>query len=258
MFNVLSSLVTLDDLHNYFKGAHRIKLFNPEQGISGEQAYYKFDIKPNSSTYFLKVEAVDDPSDSVEIETDKPVKELVDFLNENMPSGNFFNKMASDNAKKSHFILRIAKLFSETPEWKLLPVLRRASILFTTSAIPKLQKFVSRIARGPVDMSELEEIHGYMKSKGWNVNLETNERGDDVIKVDISGVFKAEIVPESIMYDYTFSMHNRDDVTENGITDDPIEAYQNWYRSPSVESAYEEEKSEKIRRSEQETNPFLS
>ena len=77
--------------------------------------------------------------------------------------------------------------------------------------------------------TELNTLLKEMKKKGWKVE-ESEENGHPQLIVNISDVYEVTIEVESIMYYYTFQITDHPDLTEEGITDDPIKEFQTYVK----------------------------
>jgi hypothetical protein len=237
----IATLVTQNDLRTYFIGDADInstsptgwkvtnfddaKIFNATNDKFGVNIY----ITASSPSFMVKAEAVDDPSDKLEIETRDPIKDLEKFFSEGLPEG-AFSDLASKPTLLSKLIIKIAsgvRVQSIGPR-KTSAILRRLML----AAQVKNWKSEMNIGLG-LWMVELKDD---MKKKGWDY-IDIEERDKPGIYMDFHGIYDVEIVPESIFYDYKFRIDDYPEADLSGVSDDPINEYRKWVKSPEFTEA---------------------
>jgi hypothetical protein len=229
-----AALVTMKDLQDFFKGSNWRGEF--VQGgfdgtYGGETLTYTVKIIPKGVTFYYKVWATEDPSDSEEGVSDEPLKSLAEFVGQGLPGGEMFERMSSS----PEGVARALRHAARTADRKIL---RRISSVLATAGRRTAD---SEGSRG----DELEKLFQKMRSKGWRAEKAETKEGEPSIKVEIGEQFEAVIEFSDINYDFEFGIDGHPDLTKSGLTDDPIREFQRFYRSPEVESVYEGAKSKK-------------
>jgi hypothetical protein len=217
MANRIAAVVTMNDLANYFVGVDK----GWTQQVDGEEfeamshklnRYVKF--KFESVLFNVHIESVDDSNDSFDVTTDKPVKEMVQFLGEGVPGGEFFDKMAFGPNK----IASLIKYAAQINQRELPAILRRISVMTLA------------LGREIIDVMEIPALKKEMEKKGWKVKQKENDIGIPYLEVDISEIYTAKIVVSDTWYSYEFANGEINELNEEGTTDDPIDEYEVWVR----------------------------
>jgi hypothetical protein len=244
-----ASTTTLDDLKMYFKHGGETPVKRRGEvwrtrareggGLHAESSVYSVDLAPGGTVFHVEVSAYDDPSDADAQVTDSPTEFLVDFLKTGTAGDSVFEKMASAMRRASSFgpsevsgILRL--IAAETESGKLTKrqavlAIRRASVLPTAGLAE------ARHAKESEDIATLEKE---MEAKGWKVKASEDEsRGLPVLTADISGVYGARISVDHVSWSYKFSLVMDPSVKVEGVTDDPIEEFESFYKDPSTKDA---------------------
>lgn len=250
------SVTTMDDLRNYF-GRGEVWQSGGWKGetFEGETRFYQVRLKPIGVNFRVRVEAVDDPSDSEDIVTEEPVKALAEFLGRDLPGGEHFERMASSpDALASVLRLLASSAASGAEPVRLVRRVRRAAAMPGALLALRAVAAAMRAAAGTED-EELARIEREMESKGWRVERTQDDRGLPEIRVDVSGIYEARISFEGVMYEYEFGFRGRPDLSQEGVTDDPIREFQAYYRSDPVEDAWKESDRALKERAQGETVP---
>lgn len=225
----IAKLLDEKDLKNYFRGSVWKKLMWKKDGsFEGETENLSFKFNIAKTQYKLHVEATDDPSDSLDITTTDPVKELTKFLGEGISGGGHFEQMASSPARLAAAIRHVASVGSPAHLVRRLYV--ASSIEFDSN---------KRVA------VTLDDIELKLRLKKWEVKRDRDEFDRPTLTINVSGVYTAVISDEEKTWDYEFSVTGDPEVNESGNTDDPRIAFRNFSRSQRVEEAVEAVKAAK-------------
>lgn len=223
----VSAMTPLSDVKAYFRGKGWDGYWSKDS-FEGSISVVDVKIKPSGKSYSVKVESVDDPSDSDEVTTGEPLKAIADFLGQDLPGGEHFERMSSIPSFFAHSIAMAADMVGAGV------VGRRAAIRM----LRRLSSFhpvaESSPGRPGTDLSDLEAD---AKKKGWKARLTKDSHGDDVLEIDVSGIYRAEVAMEAIMYEYRFELRGESGVDEKGTTDDPIREFEKWTGKPEVKEA---------------------
>lgn len=215
--------------------------------FEGSYGPMRVDLEPASILFNLRVQAIDDPSDSEDIVTEDPVKALAEFLGEGIPGSEVFERMSSRPSSASRIIRWTAKEAPSLGRRDAVKILRR--IMAAASSSPRRAR-TAREQNNP-DADALEKLEKRMKEKGWQVRSD-----DGSLTVDVSGVFEAQIEVDTTTWSYKFSLPGYDDLTDEGQTDDPIRDFRRWYMSRDVDEAISEKSREKKQGKEKESAPL--
>lgn len=242
MRNHVAGVVTISDLYQYFTGSEN----QWESDLEGDTFTAKSPKKRTEVTFtrqqtlfHVHFEAVDDPSDSDDIVSDKPIEALAKLLGEGVPGGEHFEKMSSDpNAVRSalRYAASLTRSRSIGPR-KLASILRRIVVLTEQGLHTTPGLSHARQARENVDMAEISSLEKEMKKKGWKVKETRNSAGIMALEVDISGIYSSTISVDSIKYSYELLVMGEPDATDSGTTNDPIDIYERWTKRPETQDA---------------------
>ncbi len=271
---VTAATVTLEDLSKYFKGEHW-RSVEKEGGLEGRSDSYSVFLKPKDFVYAVEIHAYEDEGDGDEEVTDDPLRFLVDFLKTGHAGDEALDKMAGVfshmNTLPPDGLISMLRIWANAVDTQeigpadLGKLLRRAAILvdmktakvLLTAAVRLAQDQVelephlkdievkdhdeepgpsSDVHRNKVETAGMEELVKKMSEKGWRAKLDTSDRGSPEVTVDIAGIYEAKIEIDHISWHYEFEV-NGTDVHDEGITDDPISMFRNFYRSDAVQSA---------------------
>lgn len=235
--NSILSVVTVDDLRTYFSGKRWEGGGWKGDSFDGSiQGVVDVKLWPEGLAYWVKIEAVDDPSDSEEMSTEKPLKAIADFLGQDLPGGEHFDRMSASPAWFAAAVETAATSIRSggLGRRRAMSVLRRLSLF-------------SRTARSDVPDTKgaIPELEEQARRKGWKVKTKRGENGDEVLEIDVSGVYRAEVSVDSVMYGYSFSVRGAD-VGEEGKTEDPIREFEKWSRDADVTDAAESAREESV------------
>jgi hypothetical protein len=253
MRHTAAGVVTIHDLYKYFSGVeHGWSSDFSKAGFTAksDKANLDLSMKPSAVMFDLHIEAIEDPDDSHDVITDKPIKEIAKFLGEGVPGGEHFEKMSSVGPLELAGILHYAKnlvLSYNINRRQLTALLRRATVLPELRLLRHLKSVaaISLIAREEVDIAEIARLKKELSDKGWKVTERKDERGIPTLDVDIGEIYKASMAVERMMYEYNFKVMGHDDATDSGLTDDPIIEFEKWIKKPSTKSARDFAKSSK-------------
>lgn len=214
----------------------------------GSTRFYEVELRAQDPLWHLSVEAADDPSDSEQVTTEDPVKALAEFLSRGLPGGGDFFK------DRAAALRRLAALASS--DRPLTPRGMRRALLAALAASDDLGLgdtdvvLTRRIpggpgkgpsASGPDEAALVGGLLRRMRTKGWEVEQGETNWGAPLLKVDVGGgEYRAEVRVDSMPFSYRFAFKGRDDLTEEGVTDDPIREFKSWFRKPELEEAWEE------------------
>ncbi|HEY8095263.1 MAG TPA: hypothetical protein VIE65_04110 [Methylobacter sp.] len=231
-FKKLARVVSVDDLKTFFAGKQWKGVFKDggfDGRYPGDILTYLVNIKPSGITFYYKIWAKEDPSDSEEGVTDAPIKSLAEFVGQGIPGGEVFERMSSD----PNVIIK---------EIRSLPIKQSNKKKFRRFSAALISAQARKAYSWELEADEINKLLQSMKSKGWRASP-TKINDNPAIRVDIGEEFEAEIEVSDIMYSFEFEIEGQPSLTKKGTTDDPIREFQNYYRSPEIESIYEEAKS---------------
>lgn len=231
----VSALVQLEEVRSYFSGKPFEGRWDGDS-YAGSVSTVDLKIKATGRTYDVKIESVDDPDDADEVSTEEPLRAIAEFLGRDIPGGEHFEKMSSVPAFFAHSVAMAAELVG-------------AGVVGRAAAIRMLRRMSSwrptadsTTGRPGTDLSGLEKD---AKRKGWKANLKKDSTGDDVLEIDVSGIYKATVVLGSVVYSYDYVVRGEDQVRESGTTDDPIREYEKWAQQGDVREAFKRSRSRK-------------
>ncbi len=238
----VSALVQLGEVRSYFSG----KPFEGKwdgDSFTGSVSTVDLKIEATGRTYEVKVESVDDPEDADEVSTSEPLKAIAEFLGRDIPGGEHFERMSSVPAFFAHSIAMAAELVGAGAVGReaAIRMLRRMSSWRPTAD--------SAPSRPGTDLSELEKD---AKKKGWKALLKKDSTGDDVLEIDVSGIYRATVVLGSIVYSYDYVVRGEEQVRESGTTDDPIREYEKWAQQDEVREAFRRSRSKRSEKKHEE------
>jgi len=223
-----AKVVSLEEIKDYFAIGQPTTdwQFDSMGGLS-----YKFvDMKGGvvvkillrSVEYHVKGEAVDDPTDYIDVVTRNPVKELSKFMSGGHEElEEFFKKMSCDPSQFASLIRRIAAWIGSGSATKedTVKILRRVQLLHRSGKRTAKEGYVEK------EVDEiLKKLFDKMKDKGWDPEV-VNDDGLTEIKIDMNGLYDISIKVDSISWNYQFVDSQG---KESGTTDDPVRAYQDW------------------------------
>jgi hypothetical protein len=255
---ILSAVVTLPDLKDYFKGGHWKKISDVDGGIEGKSEAYKISIVQKSATFEVEIHASDDPSDSETKKTKDPVEFITGFLSTGPGSEDILKKMSfyADPRFMVTLLRRMANLAeSGMKPGEVAKSVRRGAALMDGHRFRPMLSAVVRSARGDDAHAsdEVAKLQKEMKAKGWKVTQDEDDKGRMKLVVDVSGIYEASIVLDSITWDYSFEVNEIPDSKEAGETEDPIQQFRLYYKSDSTQEARKQLKEKIKQKSEEET-----
>lgn len=227
----ISVVVSMDDVQGYFRGEPWRTVVR-EGSFIGWSDTAEVELRPVGPKFKLHVESVDDPSDSEDFVTDKPMKELAAFLGHDIPGGEHFEKMSSSTpARASRALMALAAMVerSELGPKMLARKLRTLSVPLVAT---------SRTADQKQDEDGfISKLRSDMEAKGWKVVQEEDDRGLPTLTVDISGIYEASVSVEEVTWEFKFQVTGAPDTLRKGKTNDPIAEYRRYYKDPDIAEA---------------------
>lgn len=233
------AVVSAFEIREYFAGdAWKVKE-NDDGSIDAKSGVYDIRLTPGASKYSVKIWAEDDPSDSAEEVTDQPVKFIADFLSTGASSEDLLKKMSSRSGqwhlpallRHAAFLLDV----NEDPK-AVAKIVRRGMVASFSRGFERLFEAVVRVAAGFVDDSkEVQKVTKEMKEKGWKVTQDTDDQGNPVLQVDVSGIYTAEIRARETTWSYSFQVQDIPESKEEGKTSDPIQQFRLFYKKDSTQ-----------------------
>lgn len=222
-------MTPLSDVKAYFKGRGWEGYWSGDS-FEGSAGVVDVKIKASGKSYSVSIESVDDPSDSDEMTTGEPLKAIAEFLGQDIPGGEHFEKMSSSPSLFARSLSMAADLLAAGSIGRsaAIRIIRRLS-----SILP-----VSESGPGGRPGADLSGLESEARKKGWRASLRKDRHGDDVLEIDVSGIYRAEVVLDAIMYDYKFELRGESSVDESGTTDDPIREFEKWASRPDVKEAF--------------------
>jgi hypothetical protein len=205
--------------------------------VSAKSEVYDLNLVQKPSKFRVKITATDDPSDSEESVTDNPVEFITKFLSTGPSSDDLLKKMSfvADPRFIAALVRRIALMTEVGDRGDARRALRRCIVAASGPGMERILTAVVRAVAGVGDdIQEIKKVTDDMKKKGWKVQQSEDEDGQAVMKVDVSGIYEAEVRASDTVWDYSFQVHGVDESKASGTTDDPIGTFQKWYRSDEV------------------------
>jgi hypothetical protein len=194
----------------------------------------KLTIIPDEVLYEVKVNAKDDASDSIEEITHDPLRTLVEFIGTGVGE-EFLTKMTSLKPKTVSKILR--QIASGLIDNNSVKILRRLAVSLTLFAF--LDVCANRVAKrqNEFEKTTIEGLKKRMKDKGWDV-FEVNPLQ---INVDIGDQFEAEILIDTLIWDYNLEVIGGD-ISVSQRTDDPVKDIIKFMRRKDINDILKEAK----------------
>lgn len=238
MKTVLAATVTIDDLKLYFKGNNWHMSGLSDSFLEAHSANYDVSITSKSFLYHVSIVANEDSSDSDEKVTDEPLEFIVQFLGE--AGGNDLLKHVSTPESLAHAIRILAARveLNEIGPRKAAAELRRTIMATDAAFVRRAFDVIKRYAaREDIQKEELADLMKGLKTKGWKVSESEMKNGLPELTVDISGIYTARISIDSIAWSYKFSVRDVPGSEWEGVTNDPISDYRQFYKDPATQEA---------------------
>ncbi len=233
------ALVTEEDIHSYFK-KDGVPVSKEEGFISADSKSYSIRVKKEKTLYKLVIENAEDDLDREEMVTENPTKEISNFLKTGTEGDEFLDKISSSPHHLSFVLHHVASII----ESKLISKREARMIFNRINSVLLKKKFI-------ISKKETSKLLKEIKSKGWKAT----ETGDS-IEVDIGeGLFKATIDIDSIIWNYEFSVHDIPGSLITGHSEDPINEFRSFLRSPKTEEAKKELEEKRNNRQNMDTVP---
>lgn len=230
-----AAIVTIDDIDKYFSGVAWKSIKTKDFFETKSDKYHvNVFIKPFKILFNLHVEAIDDPSDSTDEVTYKPIDDMAEFLNNGI---SFISSVSPESVISQ---LKCASV--EMASSRHIAARRLRRLVVNLSEISK----TASLSTLHLETDEIKKLKHDMEKKGWKVQESKTEFGMPELSVDISGVYKANISVDSIQYDYTFEVPGFPDSKESGTTNDPIHIFEEWSSNEDIENILEIKKSTQL------------
>lgn len=229
----VAAIVTFPDIQKWFKGE-----FWDSSSLDGDTFHARSSniealVKPSSVMFHISVKSYEDPLDSDEIVTEDPIKFLSDFLKTGTEGDEYFN-VESSSIKSLVDSLHQQNLGEII---KTVKKLRRsiASLEFQSNQRTILGAIRSFIGS---EIDTLEDIKKVIKKMGWKVREgKESPNGQPSLIIEISDEYEAIIEIDSILWEYNFVLKGNEATREKGFSNDPIDAYRKWLKSPKLKEA---------------------
>jgi hypothetical protein len=197
--------------------------------VAGEKGVIRVVLEPETM-YDVKVEAIDDPSDSDSAVTADPMK----FLTEFMSTGHgdeYLSGMAF--VRPSDVVVILRRVAEELSSGQWHKVALKRYMRRVVAGLPK-------VAQSEFEKMNVDNLQSRMKKKGWDVST----IGELELEVNIGDVYKANIEMDSVLWSYEITVM---DLKDSGTTDWPIREIGDFLRRDDVISAVKSAKKEKRR-----------
>lgn len=250
------SSVTLKELSYFFKGSHGSNRDDKDNWrsvvddgiLTAWSGTYNVKVEPDSTLYYVKIKDKDNSSDSDESITDNPVEFIIDFISTGTLGDEYFkNRMSMSPDDLCSTLLHLSSSIdngSIGPK-RLFKTLRRAmAIMAGDIDVTSVRKIFSTVfGLDDDEIKDIANLRADMAEKGWKVKVD----GDDystVMTVDIGEIFEATVSVDHLLWNYQFGI-NGTDILKEGVTEDPIAAFQDFCKSESVQKAKAAQKAKK-------------
>lgn len=227
---ILSAMVSLEDVRRYFPVKQWGASSWRRDSFYGTRGPVDVHVRATGKSFGVRIEAVDDPSDSEEVSTEEPLKAIAEFLGRDLPGGEHFERMSFMPEAFARSLAAFADLMGSGSIGRraAIRMLRRLSSVRMADAHP-----------GDEGLSDLEKD---ARAKGWNAKLKRKD-GEEVLVIDVSGLYVAEVTLDGMIYEYKFEVEGSPGVTGASTTEDPIREFERWIRDPDVQDAIDEVRS---------------
>ncbi|HED06302.1 MAG TPA: hypothetical protein ENI61_06435 [Ignavibacteria bacterium] len=240
MHCITSGVITWDELRNYFSGSGWARTDVQEDRISGGSGKISFNIEPEKVMYSYNVFSLDDRSDSEDGVSDEPLKEIAKFLSKDLPGGEFFTKRSNRSGEPeitSNFLKYIAAATIKNKS-NLSKMLRRVACNINISNVQtRISGLVCTYRFALSVGNAFKELYWKIKGKGWDVHISDDEQ---TLKITLGDEFEADIEVHGIQYHYIFQVSDHTELTESGVTYDPIASFRNYYKDEKISDAINE------------------
>jgi hypothetical protein len=200
-------------------------------GIAAKSFPYELTFASTGAMWYWKMAAVDDPEDSDEGVSDNPIVEIAEFLGADIPGGGYFKNLASNPSELSRVIRKIALRARHTNSKKLANMIRRVVVAINVALVKREPEFVK------IQNRAVNKLKKEMEGQGWRVKEYKDDADLPVLHVNVSDVYEGDIRVESLTYAYKFVVEGEENVTEEGITDDPLGELKSWAKRRDVDRA---------------------
>ena len=233
MRKIIAEVVTWEALHSYFGGTGWEHLDIRKDRMTGSSRNLSFNIEPEKVLFSYNVFNVDDKSDSEKGISDEPLKNIAKFLAQDLPGGEFFTKRSNrPDIFSNHLKLIACSISNNKSKIVTSKILKRiacnikiANIGINISNLVGVYRFALSSDKA------FKELYQKIKEKGWDVHSSDN---DGTLRINLGDEFEANIEIYGIQYHYIFQVSEHPDLTESGITYNPIVSFRNFYKSEKV------------------------
>ena len=227
----MPNVVTPEELKDWLKYKEWKLVSENDEGtiVATYRDVVELMIKPEEILYDVNVEAVDDPSDSLEEITHDPLRTLVEFIGTGV-GDEFLKKMSA--LRPSHVKSELLRIASEISNGRVNEIvaskrLRRLSLSVSLSGVN------IRVANKPSEFEKtsIKILKKNMEEKGWNV------KSDDPEKIDlkIGDQFEGTIIVDVVMWDYDIKVIGNGKLKQAERSDNPLKDITSFMRKDEVD-----------------------
>lgn len=207
-----AKLLDPKEISNYFKGPVWLySKLKPDGSFNGRTKSFFINLSKPVKSFGLKVES-GTPSDSLDIKTDEPIKELVKFL-----GGEIFMSSISSSPSSASSAIKYASRIKDPSK-----ILRRIGAAIS-SVHPANNSYLRYSS-----LNTLNDVKSRLHEKKWKFHEK-----DGVIFMEI-GDFSVEITDEGWEWHFEMGLIDNPSVKESGLTDDPIKVWNSFRKSDKV------------------------
>lgn len=189
----------------------------------------QLEIRPEEILYEVKVQAIDDPSDSIEEISYNPMETIAEFVEGSLPGSILTSSVKPSDISKilRNIAFRVA---SKSLSLRLTKKAVRRLAALMSSLVSKDK--IAILAKGQTEFEKttIGNLKKKMKEKGWNVM----EPEEGKLLVNIGDQFEGEIEIDTMLWEYEIGVIGDDEIFDSGSTDDPIININNFMKTPEV------------------------
>jgi hypothetical protein len=196
------------------------------------------DITQESITYKVSIEAIDDPSDSDELLTKDPVKEIKKFLSKGVPGGESVFKQGFSPDRMVSALSIISSFIADNlikRRSNIVRLVKRIAVLpnlhMVRAVVSSFRVSISEEVRWDSEYNELFSIKKDLKRQGWTISEHKSEIDKPMLEINIQDLYEVKIEVDSVNYKYKFGVEGYPDSIEKGVSKDPIRAIRDWVKS---------------------------
>lgn len=238
------------DLEKYFAGSSWEFGRRDDGSVTAKSEAYDVKLVQKPSKYEVRITSTEDPSDSDKAVTDDPVEFITKFLSTGTEADDVLKKMSfSQDPNLIVYVMSRAKVCADTGILDARGVSRMVRRGKVAADLTRLQRLFTAVVRAVAgagdDVQEVAKVTKDMKEKGWKVVQGEDEGGYATLKVDVSGIYEAEVRARDTVWDYTFQVNGIDESKEEGTTDDPLQQFRLYYKKDSTQDFRKQLKEQK-------------